>query len=578
MAVLFAPASPTVHAPNVRRNHTAARSAAGLISESTIAALLPSSPDDFAGAQVTVTDMNLLADGAPTSPAPRPPRPATGLRLPSFELLGIAAPHPDRFGSLAFHDYDPAMPAALDGHHAGGHAMLPDMESLKIESPLAASPSKPKLPPGLVQTPFRHDVATLTPPAEAAEPAWHPAILAHLSDSSMGSRPVEPCSLTSTPVRLAGERPVVVAAGGETAPESSESLHPASHSQSHSPADTDSTWIDGAVSVLVSNVRSALLPNNPLRVLSHALPAPSTGHTYTKIIERIGAVTPSNPPTWINVFHAIPGKFNLPDIPTSPPSTPGLNAEEDYFTQKVFASAVPISDYQDDLSALPRSPRPIVPPSTVNLAIVERYIPPTSVNEFKEMFSPNGPSLLVDRLVELSPAGGSLVFIYPTKAGATTFMREYLGPILDPLLRSTQVVNGISANLSQDLGTMAAAKQLQEFEQMRQSVETLCARLAQRGRGRFAPIYASKAQVKIERTAWAKDWWPKQEYPRIKETVTRATQEAQKKQSNRYMERASTPTELVSRLIEGVQKNRYPVGQEPSSGIEVSIFVIQRSA
>lgn len=157
-------------------------------------------------------------------------------------------------------------------------------------------------------------------------------------------------------------------------------------------------------------------------------------------------------------------------------------------------------------------------------------------------------------------------------------MREYLGPILDPLLRSTQVVNGISANLSQDLGTMAAAKQLQEFEQMQQSVETLCARLAQRGRGRFAPIYASKAQVKIERAAWAKDWWPKQEYPRIKEAVTRATQEAQKKQSNRYMERASTPTELVSRLIEGVQKNRYPVGQEPSSGIEVSIFVIQRSA
>ncbi|KAF2207284.1 hypothetical protein CERZMDRAFT_51466 [Cercospora zeae-maydis SCOH1-5] len=395
----------------------------------------------------------------------------------------------------------------------------------------------------------------------------------------MGSRAVEPCHLTSTPERRAGDRPVAVAAAGEAVPESSDAAHAASHSQTHSPTDTDPTWIDGAVSVLVSHVRGALLPNNPLRVLSHALPAPSNGHTYTKIIERIGAVTPSNPPTWINIFHAIPGKFNLPDIPTSPPSTPGQNAaEEDYFTQKVFASAVPISDYQDDLSALPRSPRPIVPPSTVNLAIVERYIPPTSVNEFKEMFSPSGPSLLVDRLVELSPAGGSLVFIYPTKTGAATFMSEYLGPILDPLLRSTQVVNGISANLSQDLGTMAAAKQLQEFEQMRQSVETLCARLAQRGRGRYTPIYASKAQVKLERAAWAKDWWPKQEYPRIKETVTRAAQEAQKKQSNRYMERASTPTELVSRLIEGVQKNRYPRGQEPSSGIEVSIFVIQRSA
>lgn len=74
----------------------------------------------------------------------------------------------------------------------------------------------------------------------------------------------------------------------------------------------------------VNNVRGAAIPNNPLRVLSHALPVPSdSGHIYSTILERIGANTPSNPPTWINVFHAIPGKFNLPDIPTSPPSTPG---------------------------------------------------------------------------------------------------------------------------------------------------------------------------------------------------------------------------------------------------------------
>jgi len=144
----------------------------------------------------------------------------------------------------------------------------------------------------------------------------------------------------------------------------------------------------------VDNIRSAAIPNNPLRVLSHALPVPSdSGHIYNTILERIGANTPCNPPTWINVFHAIPGKFNLPDIPTSPPSTPGMQSGDDYFTQKIFSSAVPISDYQDDPSALPRSPRPVVPPSTVNLAVVERYIPPSSSNEFKNLFSPSGPSV-----------------------------------------------------------------------------------------------------------------------------------------------------------------------------------------
>ena len=65
--------------------------------------------------------------------------------------------------------------------------------------------------------------------------------------------------------------------------------------------------------------------------------------------------------TWINVFHAIPGKFNLQDLPRSPPSTPGpAIGGEDYFTEKVFDSAVSIADYQQDLSELPRSPCPVV--------------------------------------------------------------------------------------------------------------------------------------------------------------------------------------------------------------------------
>jgi hypothetical protein len=130
-------------------------------------------------------------------------------------------------------------------------------------------------------------------------------------------------------------------------------------------------------------------------VLSHALPSPSpTGHIYASIINAILGSTPSLSTTWINVFHAIPGRFNLEDLPTSPPSTPGPPVGgDDYFTQKIFDTAVRVSDYQQDLSSLPRSPRPVVPPKSVDLAVVERYIPPSSVHEFLDMFEPSGPSV-----------------------------------------------------------------------------------------------------------------------------------------------------------------------------------------
>jgi hypothetical protein len=38
-----------------------------------------------------------------------------------------------------------------------------------------------------------------------------------------------------------------------------------------------------------------------------------------------------------------------------------------------------------------------------------------------------------------TPNGGSLLFVYPTKKGASTFKSQYLGPILDPLLRLAEV-------------------------------------------------------------------------------------------------------------------------------------------
>jgi len=339
--------------------------------------------------------------------------------------------------------------------------------------------------------------------------------------------------------------------------------------------------------VVVENIATASMPSNPLRVLSHALPSPSpTGHIFPHLISAIHDSTPTSPTVWINVFHAIPGRFNLADLPTSPPATPGPSVGgEDYFTQKVFDSAVPIADYSDDLSSLPRSPRPAVPPSSIDVSIVERYIPPPTVHEYAQMFKENGPSILVDRLVELSPDNGTLIFIYPTRTGAQTFLRDYLAPILDPLLRSLCVVHGLSSELSETLGGMQSVSHLDSHDQLTRQVGRLCNFLTQRSttlqrfhgrRAHFTLAYAAHKEVFPPRDIWARDWWTKQEKPRVRRVVARCVAEASKKSSNEHYERPATPAELVQQLLSAVCKKAYAEGREPTRGIEVSVFVIRR--
>lgn len=307
---------------------------------------------------------------------------------------------------------------------------------------------------------------------------------------------------------------------------------------------------------------------------------------FPDIITSIHDSTPSSPTVWINVFHAVPGRFNLADLPTSPPATPGPPlGGDDYFTQKVFDSAVQVSDYQEDLAALPRSPRPVVPPSSINVSIVERYIPPTSPKEFLNMFEERGPSILIDRMVELSPNNGSLIFIYPTKVGAETFMHDYLSPILDPLLRAMVVVNGLSHDLSSSLGRMAAVDTLPSHETLKRRIQILCATLTQRShslerfhgkRAAFHLMYSAKKEADLDREVWAKDWWAKQEKPKIRTVVTRYANEAMAKRSNEHASQDRTPTHLVQELLDGVTSKPYS-GDGPTKGVEVSVFVIKRS-
>ncbi|KAF2773291.1 hypothetical protein EJ03DRAFT_323788 [Teratosphaeria nubilosa] len=537
-------------------------------------------------ADIAETGLNTIVGGAlaPVHITPPPTRSATkpgpGLRLPSFRGLGIAAPHPDRYGQPAldgtFTDAPNDTMEGPLGSSVGDAPLLNALNHLHLVQQRTSNGSGADITGGrAVISPVKHFIATLTPPEDAGDTEW--PSLASVSSApimspsmergheSVGARSALPAPTASDSTTLA-ERPR----------ESAES----------SPG--GSSWISGAVQSLLENQHRSQRPSNPLRILSHALPSPSpTGHVFPQIISEIHNSTPSSPTVWISVFHAIPGRFNLTDLPTSPPATPGQPiGGEDYFTQKVFDSAVPITDYQEDLSALPRSPRPVVPPSTINISIVERYIPPTNANEFEKMFNDDGPSILVDRLVELSPDHGSLAFIYPTRTGGMIFKQKYLGPVLDPILRSMQIVHGLSSDLGISLGNMSAIGRLLEFDDLKRKMNILCAALTQRStsmqrfhgrRAHFQVTYAAKQRVRLSRDVWAHDWWTKQEKPRVREMITKYAREASKKSSNEHMERPATPAELIQHLLDSVSKKAYPPGQEPTEGVEVGVFVIQRS-
>lgn len=310
----------------------------------------------------------------------------------------------------------------------------------------------------------------------------------------------------------------------------------------------------------------------------------------------------------------MPGSINLADLPTSPPTTPALpNEGDDYFTTKVFDSAVAVPDYQGEGQITSPSPRPVVVPSSVDVTVVERYIPPTSEREFSELFFSSGRSILSDRLVELSSSNGTLVFIYPTRRGGQTFMKDYLSPVLEPILRAMMVGDNLPYSLINELGYMPAVNELSTFEDMRARFEDFCQQLStsqstpldrfHHTPATYSVIHASKQEVTLIKDVWAKDWWNRQEKPRVRNLI---------KEYNKRLRRSGdddTPpfqgTELVERLLERVATGRRSIRTDtgvgsavttpatehlrtpsrdvehhatPMSPIEVAVFIVQKTA
>lgn len=265
-----------------------------------------------------------------------------------------------------------------------------------------------------------------------------------------------------------------------------------------------------------------------------------------------------------------------------------MTSAEDYFTPKVYDFLARTPDYQNDQPAFHGTPNNVLPLASINISVLERYVPPASPTECRQLFNTQGLSPLVDRLTELSPNNGCLVFVYPTRRGATDFMEHYLDPLLGPILRSTMLVNNLPCDLGANIDTMSAISELYDHASLQEQMDGLCSRLShvstatQRFHGIkacFDVIYNATHRVQLGRDCWA-DWWTKQEKARVKDVVTRHLQAAaaSKRPHNDYGQRLANATELSQQIMTAVETREYAAGAEPIQGVEVGVFVVQRSA
>ncbi|KAF1848835.1 uncharacterized protein K460DRAFT_279172 [Cucurbitaria berberidis CBS 394.84] len=491
-------------------------------------------------------------------PTPTVIKTAHNLRLPSFDVLGIAAPHPDRIAFRSNHPFSPLGAGPLSKPEDPLHALSPPLDLHHQADGAYGTHTKS---PQVARAQVGHLVPTYTPPWEPGMFNWGSFV--NVRTAGLGSPPssdpgVSPNLTTTASATSPGQAPIVVPTYADL-----------------SDAMRMTVWVEDVKNMITTESGCSSLDS--VKILSHALPCPSlTGHLFGQIIANIHDSTTTHT-LWINVFHAVPGRYTLSDLPKSPPSTPGPAVGGDsYFTSKVFDSAVAIPDYQLDSKLLPPSPRPVVPPGSINVSVVERYIPPTNTNEFAELFSFRGRSLLYDRLVELSFDDGVLLFIYPTRTGGRTFMQQYLGPILDPLLRTVTVVHDLHSELGRSLGQMSSVNYLDEYDQLEAHVRKFCQALGERqGHGakkaNYEVIHAAKEEMVLERSSWADDMWVKQEKPRVREVISKYF-----RKSNKLHTGELTGANLIQEVLDGVSKREYEDGS-PRKGVELGVFIVKKT-
>lgn len=169
--------------------------------------------------------MNLLVGGAlapskmPPSLPPAPPRGGPGLRLPCFEQLGIAAPHPDKVdGVLKSNTVGSREVEEWPSRFDGGCSERALSAGIGAISPFSSTEERfvnPELPiraGRAIQFPFHHYVDTITPPAEGGVPDWN--MPPTVATAGMDSPKSEPAGTSSGTAEMPSPNVVVGVGAG----------------------------------------------------------------------------------------------------------------------------------------------------------------------------------------------------------------------------------------------------------------------------------------------------------------------------------------------------------------------------
>ncbi|KAJ5588225.1 hypothetical protein N7537_010903 [Penicillium hordei] len=441
-----------------------------------------------------------------------------------------------------------------------------------------------------------------TPPEEDIHVAWNPKSEMMLFDTH-SHQPGSMAMMDDTPSMENSS----ATGASDTLSSPSDGLSHRSSSSGGSPGPNDDmdcqqdigSWLDHGIDLTASSLALCKTRGEAIKIVSQTLPyprtsdqavsGPKTDSVFSSMVQAVhNHLQPGQSP-YINVTHAVPEQFSLSNLPHSPPSTPrSPTAAEDYFNATVFSSAAVVGAYHDYRGPLQRqmshAPMPIVPPRSVNISVLERYLPPASAQEYHDLFCRTRPSFLVDRMSELSPNGGSLLFVYPTKKGASTFKSQYLGPILDPLLRQLVVVNELSADVGRYLGKLSSVSQMDDFATMKANIVALCESLSDNdSSSRFHVANAGRGEAHLDRNLWA-EWFIHQEKARMKEVLSlywqngrRSSKNASSGCSGMMGNKEVTSSGLLSEICDGIRKRRYYEDNEPRDGIELGVFVIRRT-
>lgn len=130
----------------------------------------------FAGAAIPPADASL--------PTPTVIRTAHNLRLPSFDVLGIAAPHPDRIPLRPDQSFSPLGAGPLSKPEDPLHALSPP---LQIHSQADTATELGVASPKAARAKVEHSISTVTPPTEPGTFSW--GSLVNVTTAGVGSPP-----------------------------------------------------------------------------------------------------------------------------------------------------------------------------------------------------------------------------------------------------------------------------------------------------------------------------------------------------------------------------------------------------